>query len=146
MKIKIEFGLIKNIIVVASEPYPEYLILEGEEVIEKDKVECCEKHSDTCTLMSLMSQLCCKKCPSYRESWEEKFGMMVRDFTAIGFMSKGEAKRRFKDIINKEKKALLESLLMEETNPKTWTSKDAGIGFNQAIQKQNTKIRKILEQ
>jgi len=44
MKIKIEFGLIKNIIVVASEPYPEYLILEGEEVIEKDKVECCEKH------------------------------------------------------------------------------------------------------
>lgn len=35
------------------------------------------------------------------EEYKEGFGEMVRDFTAIGFMAKSEAKRRFEKIIEK---------------------------------------------
>ena len=40
-----------------------------------------------------------------KPNWEKEFGMMVRDFTAIGFMAKSEAKTRFKKIIEKELKS-----------------------------------------
>ena len=35
----------------------------------------------------------------------DSFGMMVRDFTAMGFMAKSEARRRFNAIIKSERQA-----------------------------------------
>ena len=42
----------------------DYVVLEEDEQVKK---ECCKKHSPSCSIMSLMSQLCCNKCIHFRK-------------------------------------------------------------------------------
>ncbi|HEC65372.1 MAG TPA: hypothetical protein ENI23_08760 [bacterium] len=123
----------------------------------KDKQpECCKKHSDTCCITSVMAHLCCNKCPYYRESWEWEFEKLSGESASRGgFMLSCEncaknVKSFIKSLLVKEKKALLEGLLRKE---KTWggyngeeivDDKEA-LGYNQAVQEQNRKIKDMIK-